>query len=123
MGNILQNWVENTNMTDSIKHLRQSPFTGSFFHMTIFCLGVSIVITSMKRPFFNSPASIFNVWPKWRDISSNSVHEVKQKLQERKIKKLPCLKFEKGMLPAAGCQAAAAAAVVDGANEAACPAN
>ncbi len=57
-------------------------------------------------------------------FSSNSAHEVKQKLQERKLKKLPCLKFEKGMLPAAGCQAAAAAAaVVDGANEAACPAN
>ncbi len=73
----------------------------------------------MEKAFFNSPASIFNAWPKWRDISSNSVHEVKQKLQERKIKKLPCLKFEKGMLPAAGCQAA----VVDGANEAACPAN
>ncbi len=57
-----------------------------------------------------------------RYLFQYSVHEVKQKLRERKIKKLPCLKFVKGMLPAAGCQAAAAA-VVDGANEAACPAN
>ncbi len=53
----------------------------------------------------------------------NCMKKIKSCKRKEKKKKLPCLKFEKGRLPAAGCQAAAVAAVVDGANEAACPAS